>query len=94
MPPVSSRMKTKSTPLTTSRFSVELPRRAGNARVAAYDVNGRLVRTLWDGPMEAGTRTLAWDGTSDRGARVPGGIYFIRLECGGRIAARRLAILR
>ena len=77
----------------SATVTLALPR-AGNARVAAYDVNGRLVRTLWDGPMEAGTRTLAWDGTGDRGTRVPGGVYFIRLECGGRIAARRLAILR
>jgi hypothetical protein len=77
----------------SASVTLALPR-AGAARVAAYDVNGRRVRTLWDGALEAGVRTLAWDGTTDRGDRVPGGIYFVRLECGGQIAARRLAILR
>jgi flagellar hook assembly protein FlgD len=73
--------------------TLALPRPA-SARVTAYDVNGRLVRTLWNGPMEAGVRTVRWDGRSDRGGRVPGGIYFIRLESENQLAVRRLAILR
>ena len=77
----------------SATVALALPRPA-QARVAAYDVNGRLVRTLWSGPMEAGMRTLNWDGRGDRGERVPGGIYFIRLESEGRLAVRRLAILR
>jgi flagellar hook assembly protein FlgD len=52
------------------------------------------VRTLWNGTLEAGVRTLTWDGTSDRGVRVPGGVYFIRFECGSERSVKRLAILR
>lgn len=77
----------------STTVTLALPRPA-SARVTAYDVNGRLVRTLWNGPMEAGVRTIAWDGRSDRGGRVPGGIYFIRLESENQLAVRRLAILR
>ena len=62
--------------------------------IAAYDVNGRLVRTLWNGEMDAGVRTVTWDGRTDRGARAPGGVYFLRFESGNQRAVRRLAILR
>ena len=73
--------------------TLALPRRAG-ARLAAYDVNGRLVRTLWDGEMDAGFRTITWDGATDRGDHAPGGIYFLRFESGSARAVKRLAILR
>ncbi|HEY2955276.1 MAG TPA: FlgD immunoglobulin-like domain containing protein [Candidatus Eisenbacteria bacterium] len=74
-------------------ITLAVPRPA-EARVVAYDVNGRAVRTLWSGGLAAGLRSLEWDGRSDRGDRVPGGIYFIRLESEGRVAVQRLAILR
>jgi len=73
--------------------TIALPRRA-STRLAAYDVNGRLVRTLWNGEMDAGVRTVTWDGRTDHGAPAPGGVYFLRFESGNQRAVRRLAILR
>jgi hypothetical protein len=80
---------------TTGRTTIlcALPAR-GRTRVAAYDVNGRVVRTLYDGMMEAGVRPVVWDGRGERGEKVPGGVYFIRLESAGRLSVRRVAILR
>ncbi|MDM7916993.1 MAG: T9SS type A sorting domain-containing protein [Candidatus Eisenbacteria bacterium] len=43
-----------------------------------YDAQGRLVRTL----ASPGARVL-WDGTDDRGAPVPGGVYLYRIDGGG-----------
>ena len=77
----------------SATVTLALPRR-GSARLAAYDVNGRLVRTLWDGEMDAGVRAITWDGRTDRGARAPGGIYFLRFESGPERAVKRLAMLR
>src|SRR5262249_8093850 len=77
----------------SATVTLALPRR-GMAHLAAYDVNGRLVRTLWSGEMDAGLRTITWDGKSDRGARAPGGIYFLRFESASQRSVRRLAILR
>ena len=52
------------------------------ARIEIYDVTGRRVRTLSDGPRSAGLHAIAWDGRDDRGARLGGGIYFVRLTMG------------
>ena len=59
-----------------------------------YDVAGRLIAGHRDSPPAAGVYTWRWDGTDRRGNPVAPGIYFYRLEAGGREYTRRLAIIR
>lgn len=44
-----------------------------------YDAAGRLVRSLVDGEMPAGSHRERWDGRDDSGRRVSAGVYFARL---------------
>lgn len=74
-------------------FRVGLPGTA-EARLSVYDASGRLVRTLVEGALEAGTREMEWDARDDRGARLPGGVYLLRLESGGAVETRKVAIVR
>jgi len=67
---------------------------SGTARLRVYDVRGRLVRTLLDGPVQAGIESLTWDGLDERGGAAGGGIYFLQLESEGRTARARAVILR
>jgi hypothetical protein len=67
---------------------------AGEARLAVYDVDGRLVRTLAGGWLEAGERTVTWDGDADRGGRVASGLYFCRLRVGDRTLVRKMTLLK
>jgi len=62
---------------TTFRF--EIPSRM-HVTLAIYDAQGRRVRELARDVMEAGTKTLQWDGSDDRGRAVASGLYFGRLE--------------
>ena len=64
--------------------------RPGPARAAIYDVAGRLVRTLADGPHEAGRHALRWEGQDERGVRRGAGIYLLRLESAEGRLTRRL----
>jgi subtilisin family serine protease len=65
----------------------------GRARLAIYDVGGRLVRDL--GRVRAdGKGELAWDGRDDAGRRVPSGLYFARLEGGRGKATARIVRIR
>lgn len=66
----------------------------GAARVAVYDVAGRLVATpLASAALAAGAHEARWDGRDARGARVEAGIYLVRLEALGRAVSRRVALL-
>lgn len=78
-------------PRTSIRF--DLPR-AGAVRLAVYDVSGRRVRTLADGPMAAGVRTVTWDGKDDGGHDVASGIYLYRLEAGAFDQTRKMVLLK
>jgi hypothetical protein len=56
-----------------------------------YDTSGRLVRHL-GGAFAPGLHEVVWDGRSDRGAQVPAGVYFCRLDLDDRSLTRSLAL--
>jgi hypothetical protein len=51
-------------------------------RFSLFDLSGRLVRQIETRSM-AGAQQLQWDGADSQGARVPPGIYLLRLEAEG-----------
>ncbi len=76
---------------TTLDLSLPAPARA---TVAVYDLAGRRVRALADGPLPAGTTALRWDGRDDRGTALEPGLYFVRLASGRDVATRRVVLAR
>jgi len=77
----------------TLEFELASP---GRARLVLCDVSGRVVRTLADRSFEAGRHQVPWDGTDDRGARLPRGVYFaqVRAADGTPLGAAKLALLK
>lgn len=68
---------------------------AGPARLAVYDASGRLVRSLWDGHLNAGRHPYVWDARDDHGASVGSGVYFARAVApGARTMSTGLVIVR
>lgn len=78
-------------PRTTISFSAAS---AGDAAVTVYAVDGRLVRRLWDGRLDAGPWSGMWDGRDDDGRAVAAGIYLVRVRVAGAAAATRVALVR
>jgi hypothetical protein len=64
--------------------------REGVVRLALYDAAGRLVRELATGTMPAGRHFAVWDGRDRFGRAAASGLYFVRLENGGRTVQRKL----
>jgi hypothetical protein len=60
--------------------------------LAVYDLAGRRVATLYRGELPAGSRSVSWDLHDQRGARVPAGVYFIRLDAAGESLARKVIV--
>jgi hypothetical protein len=81
-------------PVTTIHY--EIPDAAGEVRatLAVYDVAGRLVRALVNGPVAAGPHDVEWDATNTRGERVSSGVYFYVLRAEGVELARRMVVLK
>jgi len=66
---------------------------AGTARVSLHDASGRLVRTLANGTLSAGTHPMSWDGNDDAGRALPAGLYFVAADAAGTHAAGRVVKL-
>jgi hypothetical protein len=61
--------------------------------LAVFDVTGRRVRSLTTHVQTPGDHTLVWDGRNESGGQVAPGVYFCRLETGGKTAVVRLVKL-
>jgi len=75
----------------TLRF--DLPH-ASDVRLVIYDLAGRQVRRLHDGPASAGRHVVPWDGRNDHGHPVASEIYFVRLTWPTGAATTRVTLLR
>jgi hypothetical protein len=71
----------------TVRYSLAV---AGPVSLAVFDVQGRQIASLADGPQEAGAHTVAWNGHDAAGKRVASGLYFLRLRQGTQEQTRRI----
>ena len=77
-----------------SRLSFSAPR-AGNVRVAVYDVGGREVAEVMTGRVSEGEHEVSWDGSDARGVACGSGVYFVRVVLDGREwRQQKLVLLR
>ncbi len=54
-----------------------------------YDITGRVVATLLDGPMQAGAHQARFDGVD-----LSSGVYLYRLQAGGQAVARKMYLVK
>ena len=59
-----------------------------------YDLRGRLVRTLVDKVVGAGSYSVLWDGADENGRKVSSGVYLYRLKAGAFIQTRKMVLLK
>lgn len=62
--------------------------------LSVYDVAGHLVRTLVDESLAQGSHEAVWDGRDSSGREVASGSFMARLESGGKVETRGLALVR
>lgn len=81
-----------STGRVTAQFT--LPADASRVSLAVFDLSGRRVRQLADGPLGAGAHRIEWDGLADDGTRPAAGLFLIRLDADGARATGKLMLVR
>jgi Ca-activated chloride channel family protein len=77
-----------------TRIEYEVPADA-RVKLSVFDVTGRQVRTLVDGFKLVGFYRISWDGSDERGNRLPSGVYIYQLVVNGKITdSRKLALVK
>jgi hypothetical protein len=77
----------------STRIGFGLPE-ASSVSLRVFDVTGRLVRVLRDGPMDPGRHTVGWDGRDSHGRAVAAGVYFYRFDAEDFRETRRVVRVR
>jgi subtilisin family serine protease len=65
-----------------------------DVRIAVYDVAGRLVQVLFEGPRRPGGYSVEWEGLNHRGVAVSSGVYYYTLSVGGFSVSQKLVLIR
>lgn len=59
-----------------------------------FDALGQEVKTLVNGFHKAGTMSVTWDGTGNRGETLASGMYFVRLVSGDKSDSKKMILMK
>ena len=68
---------------------LDLATDAAEVSLRVYDVLGRRVRWLWQGPLGAGAHRFVWDGRDAAGKDVAAGVYVYQVAVDGQVKAKK-----
>jgi len=74
-------------------IAITLPEK-DHVTLQIYDINGRVVTTLYDGMMSQGFTEVTWDGRNSRGNGMSSGVYFYRLIAGDHAITKKMVLLK
>jgi hypothetical protein len=78
-------------PSTTLAFDVPIP---SNVLVKIFDLRGKEVAVLADGPMDSGSHRKKWDGTDKFGNPAPSGVYLVTVRAGATLLTGKILLSR
>ena len=78
-------------PRTKISYSIS---QAGPVKVSVYNVRGQRVAVLVDEVKPAGEHSVVWDGKDDNGRSMASGLYFCRMEAGGKSLNQKMTLLK
>lgn len=61
--------------------------------ISVYDTEGRKVADILDEWMSCGEHVTVWGGSDNRGNKLPGGVYILRISAAGATESRKVLIL-
>jgi hypothetical protein len=76
-----------------TRINYSIPEPA-YVKLSIYDINGILVRTLYEGNQSAGRYQTVWDGENSSGMKVGSGVYFYRIQANSFVQTRKMILLK
>ena len=78
-------------PQTNITYSIPEP---AFVKPCVYNINGTLVKTLFEGNQSAGRYQTVWDGENSSGMKVGSGVYFYRIQTNSFLQTRKMILLK
>jgi hypothetical protein len=77
----------------TTEISFALPK-AGPVRLEVYDLTGRVVATLVNQDLQAGTHKVMWNARGADGTSLASGVYLYRITASDFVATKKMVLLK
>ena len=78
-------------PSTTISYSIPSD---GNVELIVYNIRGQKVKTLISGTQPTGVYNVTWNGKDENDSSVSSGLYFYKLRSSGKIAVKKMLLLK
>ncbi|MBE0556475.1 MAG: ammonia-forming cytochrome c nitrite reductase subunit c552 [Proteobacteria bacterium] len=78
-------------PTTEIRFAVA---KAGPVLLEIYDLTGRVVATLVNQDLPAGTHRVVWNAKNNRGESLSSGVYLYRISSSDFVSTKKMVLLK
>ena len=78
-------------PQTSIKYSITEP---AFVKLCIYDINGTLVKTLFEGSQSAGSYQTTWNGENSSGIKVGSGVYFYRILANSFVQTKKMILLK
>jgi flagellar hook assembly protein FlgD len=62
--------------------------------VTIYDMMGRRIKTLVNGPQNAGYKSIQWNANNSAGQPVSAGVYLYQIRAGEFVQTRKMVLLK
>ncbi|HNQ43108.1 MAG TPA: FlgD immunoglobulin-like domain containing protein [Candidatus Cloacimonadota bacterium] len=66
----------------------------GKVKLSIYNLKGQKVKELVNGELQSGMHSLIWHGRDEHNRTVGSGIYFYKLQYGGKSIIRKMALMK
>ena len=77
----------------TVSLDFDIPKKQ-HIQISIYDLNGRLVHTLFDNLLAAGSYTKSWNAKDKLGMEVSNGVYFVYFNAGSFSQKEKILYLK
>jgi hypothetical protein len=78
-------------PSTSFKFSI--PQNM-EVSVKIFDITGKVIATLVNGKMTAGTYTVNWNGNNSAGQQIASGVYFYKMTAGSFTDTKKMILVK
>ena len=75
-------------------ISYRLEKAGTQVNLNIYNVQGQLIRTLFQGTQSAGLHQMVWDGKDNFGNSMVSGVYIYKLQAGQTTLSRRMIFMK
>ncbi len=75
-------------------FKIPAELTGATINVAIYDVNGRIIKELYDNRITTGNYSVSWNGTNSQGSAVNNGTYYYTIQINGNKYSGQVVLVR